>query len=298
MQRREVVMKPLENSLKSKTQRKASCRSSPVEASRPRKGKSVMPACSVLESLAYVLCLDDLAMEPHASQVYLHTPKKYKDPVSRKLLHVSVYARIPPSPAALQKLVTAVADGLAHFVYDIPDPNVDILNIRSGSDSSSYAPFVPFLDAWLSHASRTSRYCCPVCEYSVRVCEDTHGCRQAEQHLTRDLMIINDRPDTSHSWKKWSKGKSKDKLNNMVLFDEATYKKLLQEIPKARLITPSIVCERLKVNASLARQAIRFLCQNGYIKQVGEHHHAQYIYTRNPVAASSAAEREGAEQPQ
>eukprot|EP00070_Physeter_catodon_P015707 XP_023973886.1 40S ribosomal protein S25-3-like [Physeter catodon] len=98
--------------------------------------------------------------------------------------------------------------------------------------------------------------------------------------------------------KKWSKGKSKDKLNHMVLFDEATYKKLLQEIPKARLITPSIVCERLKVNASLARQAIRFLCLNGSIKAVGEHHHAQYIYTRNPVAASSTAEREGVEQQQ
>ncbi|CBZ53364.1 hypothetical protein NCLIV_031510 [Neospora caninum Liverpool] len=83
---------------------------------------------------------------------------------------------------------------------------------------------------------------------------------------------------------KWSKGKSKDKLNHSVLFDKATYDKLLADIPKARLITPYTVCERLKVNASLARQAIRFLKEQGLIKIVGEHHHTQYIYTRNTSA--------------
>lgn len=84
---------------------------------------------------------------------------------------------------------------------------------------------------------------------------------------------------------KWSKGKSKDKLNHSVLFDKATYDKLMSDIPKARLITPYTVCERLKVNASLARQAIRFLCKEGLIKMVGDHHHAQYIYTRNTTSA-------------
>ncbi|KAJ4868196.1 40S ribosomal protein S25 [Raphanus sativus] len=40
--------------------------------------------------------------------------------------------------------------------------------------------------------------------------------------------------------KKWSKGKQKEKVNNMVLFDQATYDKLLTEAPKFKLITPSI----------------------------------------------------------
>ena len=34
----------------------------------------------------------------------------------------------------------------------------------------------------------------------------------------------------------------------MVLFDKGTYDKLYKEVPTYKLITPSIVSERLKVN--------------------------------------------------
>ncbi|KAJ0084652.1 hypothetical protein Patl1_30397 [Pistacia atlantica] len=47
--------------------------------------------------------------------------------------------------------------------------------------------------------------------------------------------------------KKWSKGKQKEKVNNMVLFDQATYDKLLLEVPKYKLVTPSILSDRLRV---------------------------------------------------
>eukprot|EP00400_MALV-I_sp_L67-5_P001240 gene1240-151_t len=79
--------------------------------------------------------------------------------------------------------------------------------------------------------------------------------------------------------KKWSKGKVKEKLMNLVLFDKATYDKMLKEIPKAKLITPAIVSERLKVNGSLARVAIRHLEEQGSIKAVCTHHTGG-IYTR------------------
>merc|ERR1711975_214455 len=80
--------------------------------------------------------------------------------------------------------------------------------------------------------------------------------------------------------KKWSKGKMKEKLMNAVMFDQSTYDKLLKEIPKAKLITPSVISERLKVNGSLARLAIQHLEQKGTIMPVGDRHHAQLIYTR------------------
>merc|ERR1739842_196172 len=80
--------------------------------------------------------------------------------------------------------------------------------------------------------------------------------------------------------KKWSKGKVKEKLANLVMFDKATYDKLLKEIPKAKLITPSVVSERLKVNGSVARQAIRHLEEKNLIKHVGEKHAAALVYTR------------------
>merc|ERR1739848_321572 len=74
--------------------------------------------------------------------------------------------------------------------------------------------------------------------------------------------------------KKWAKGKVKEKLANMVMFDKSTYDKIMKEIPKAKLITPAVVSERLKVNGSVARQAIRHLEGMGLAGQVGEKHHA------------------------
>merc|ERR1712105_423826 len=83
--------------------------------------------------------------------------------------------------------------------------------------------------------------------------------------------------------KKWSKGKVRDKLNNLVLFDKATHDKLLKEVPSYKLITPSVVSERLKISGSLARRALDDLQQKGLIRQVVKHH-AQLVYTRTTKA--------------
>ena len=64
---------------------------------------------------------------------------------------------------------------------------------------------------------------------------------------------------------KWSKGKVRDKLNNLILFDKATYEKMLKEVPSYKLITPSVVSERLKVRGSLAKQALRELHSKGQL---------------------------------
>lgn len=81
--------------------------------------------------------------------------------------------------------------------------------------------------------------------------------------------------------KKWSKGKVKEKLQNAVYFDEETYNKLLNDFPKKnKLITPSSISDKLHVNVSLARQAIKELEARGLIRRIGDHHHSQVIYTR------------------
>merc|ERR1711945_36365 len=90
--------------------------------------------------------------------------------------------------------------------------------------------------------------------------------------------------------KKWSKGKSRDKLNNLVLFDKGTYDKLYKEVPTYKLITPSIVSERLKVRGSLARRALGELEGKGLIKLVSAHR-SQIIYTR--VTKDNEDEPEG-----
>ena len=58
-----------------------------------------------------------------------------------------------------------------------------------------------------------------------------------------------------HPRQKWSKGKTRDKLNNLVWCDKGTYDKLYKEVPTYNLITPSIV-SWLKVRGSLARRAL------------------------------------------
>ena len=50
---------------------------------------------------------------------------------------------------------------------------------------------------------------------------------------------------------KWSKGKNKDKVNNQVLFDKTTYEKLMAEVPKYKMITPSVLADRLRVRDTL-----------------------------------------------
>uniref|UniRef100_A0A2K6GS08 40S ribosomal protein S25 n=1 Tax=Propithecus coquereli TaxID=379532 RepID=A0A2K6GS08_PROCO len=79
---------------------------------------------------------------------------------------------------------------------------------------------------------------------------------------------------------RWSQGKVQDKLNNLILFDKATYDKLCKEVPNYKLITPAVVSKRLKIRGSLARVALQQLLSNGVIKPVSKHS-AQVIYTRN-----------------
>lgn len=83
------------------------------------------------------------------------------------------------------------------------------------------------------------------------------------------------------SIQKWSKGKVRDKLNNLAMFDKATYDKFQKEVPSYKLITPAVVSERLKIRASLARRALQELHAKGLIREVLRHH-SQIIYTRAP----------------
>lgn len=65
----------------------------------------------------------------------------------------------------------------------------------------------------------------------------------------------------------------------MVFFDKATYDRFVKEVPGYKLITPSVVSERLKVRGSLARAALRELHRKGLIKLISKHS-SQDIYTR------------------
>ncbi|KAK0522406.1 40S ribosomal protein S25 [Tilletia horrida] len=83
----------------------------------------------------------------------------------------------------------------------------------------------------------------------------------------------------SNKKKKWSKGKVKDKAQNAVVLDRPLYDRVLKEVPTFKFVSQSTLVDRLKINGSLARVAIRHMEREGHIKKL-VHHHAQWIYTR------------------
>ncbi len=87
--------------------------------------------------------------------------------------------------------------------------------------------------------------------------------------------------------KKWSKTKSKDKLNNAVFWSKAQYDKLLRDvIPKESYLTASVISEKLKINVSFARQAIRELLSENKLAPATEYHsrYSCFVKTANFVA--------------
>ncbi|KAF7301626.1 hypothetical protein MIND_00728100 [Mycena indigotica] len=88
--------------------------------------------------------------------------------------------------------------------------------------------------------------------------------------------------------KKWSKGKVKDKAQHAVVLDKATYDRIMKEVPTFRFISQSILIERLKINGSLARVAIRHLEKEGTIKRI-VHHASQLVYSIDVGTGSARA---------
>jgi small subunit ribosomal protein S25e len=71
--------------------------------------------------------------------------------------------------------------------------------------------------------------------------------------------------------KKWSKGKVKDKAQHAVILDKTTSEKLYKDVQSYRLVTIATLVDRMKINGSLARQALADLEEKGIIKPVVTH---------------------------
>merc|ERR1712230_303934 len=69
--------------------------------------------------------------------------------------------------------------------------------------------------------------------------------------------------------KSWTKVKVKDKLNNEVFLDKKRYEKLCKEIPKILCISRATLCEKFKINGSVARALIAELSRKNMIIPVG-----------------------------
>ena len=79
--------------------------------------------------------------------------------------------------------------------------------------------------------------------------------------------------------KKWSSSKQKEKLNLTVFWTQKNHEKLVQDIVAHNAyVTPSIVSDKLKINVSCAREALRELLQNEVLKTFNLFHYHHYFY--------------------
>ena len=111
-------------------------------------------------------------------------------------------------------------------------------------------------------------------------------------------MVKKDKPPVKTSGgkakkKSQSTGNVWDKLNNLVLFGKANTTKLSKEVPNYKIITPTVVSERLKICGSLARAAFQVPLSKVLIKLVSKHR-VQVIYARNTKDGDDPAASEDA----
>ena len=97
---------------------------------------------------------------------------------------------------------------------------------------------------------------------------------------------------------KWTKGKVKEKADNAVFLDQATYDRILTAIPKlGKHISTSALIEKFKIVGSIARILLRKAAEAGTIRSV-DAHSKQTIYTpvaqAVPVVAAVEAKDAGA----
>mmetsp|Transcript_10299 Transcript_10299/g.20601 ORF Transcript_10299/g.20601 Transcript_10299/m.20601 type:complete len:88 (+) Transcript_10299:14-277(+) len=79
--------------------------------------------------------------------------------------------------------------------------------------------------------------------------------------------------------KKWSKGNIKEKSNNQVFLDKTAFEKILNELLKYKIISPSVLTEKFRISCSLAKQILRELFNLEIIREINKSS-KQLIYTK------------------
>merc|ERR1711874_478671 len=114
----------------------------------------------------------------------------------------------------------------------------------------------------------------------------THPIFESDFDCLTDLRLVRNGKGTTKV--KGRQGKSrrrrwkevqKEVVERKIPGQEPTYDKVLKEVPNYKVITPSIVSDRMKIRGSLARRAIKELHGMGKIKLLVQHS-SQMVYTR------------------
>ena len=82
-----------------------------------------------------------------------------------------------------------------------------------------------------------------------------------------------------------------------MFLDQKTYDRIAKDLPKMLMITVAGICEKYKVNGSVARRVIRDMHTKGLIKRVSDHHayFTLYMGKEAKVPVPGEEQEEGAD---
>lgn len=96
--------------------------------------------------------------------------------------------------------------------------------------------------------------------------------------------------------KSWTKVKVKDKLNCAVYLDEKQFERMLKEVPKILCVTRAILCEKFKINGSVARSLIKEMTKRGLLLPIGTQHSKFDLYKGSLAKSATEKLKDEAEQ--
>jgi small subunit ribosomal protein S25e len=110
---------------------------------------------------------------------------------------------------------------------------------------------------------------------------------------SQSLRFSPQHPSRSHNAYKFATDALtvKDKANHAVVLDKQTADKLNKDVQSYRLITVATLVDRLKINGSLAREALADLEEKGQIKKVVGHSKLSIYSTSRPATRRTKRHR-------
>lgn len=93
----------------------------------------------------------------------------------------------------------------------------------------------------------------------------------------KDILAKKKSSGAKKQKKKWANTKTKEKLNSTVFWTKVMWDKVNKDIiTKEAFITPGLIAEKLKLNVTLARQAIQELLATNKIVPYNNETHSRW----------------------
>ena len=122
----------------------------------------------------------------------------------------------------------------------------------------------------------------PAGKTNTQKAKDSAKAAQKQKPSAKDMAK---KKATKGKKKRWSKTKTKERANNAVFFTKSVWDKLNKDvIVKEPYITPGVISDKLKLNVSICRQAIKqLIAEDKLVNYNNETHNRFGTYVKSPA---------------